>query len=311
MPTSFTYEPSQWIPFRDKRVINRVRRITRKALTRHPNPAFKIRIVPDGDVEWLWVADMFHRIKTASEENRRLVLILPNPASTYRKLALMINTLRVNCRHLVTFNMDEYADQDGNVAPETWPWSFMASTKRFLYHAIDPALRPPERQMMGPTTRNIHDYSRMIRDLGGADACYSGPGWTGHLAFIEPDAPEFKAPLEVWKTFGARIVTLSPFTIAQNSLHGFFGASGDLAAVPPRAATIGPADVIAAKFRMDINALTTAGTRVSWQRFMTRLVSHGPVTPRVPSSILQTLPTDSIISETIADDVQPDWNMEY
>jgi len=24
----------------------------------------------------------------------------------------------------------------------------------------------------------------MITDLGGADICYSGPGWTGHLAFI-------------------------------------------------------------------------------------------------------------------------------
>ncbi|GAJ16275.1 unnamed protein product, partial [marine sediment metagenome] len=58
-----------------------------------------------------------------------------------------------------------------------------------------------------------------IEDLGGADACYSGPGWTGHLAFIEPDAPEFEGSLEEWKKMGPRIVTLSPFTIAQNSLH--------------------------------------------------------------------------------------------
>jgi len=38
----------------------------------------------------------------------------------------------------------------------------------------------------------------MIDDLGGADICYSVPGRTGHLAFIEPDAPEFQKPLEKW-----------------------------------------------------------------------------------------------------------------
>jgi len=32
----------------------------------------------------------------------------------------------------------------------------------------------------------------MIEDAGGADICYSGPGWTGHVAFVDPDAPEFR-----------------------------------------------------------------------------------------------------------------------
>jgi len=54
---------------------------------------------------------------------------------------------------------------------------------------------------------------------------------------------------------GPRVCTLSPFTIAQNSLHGCFGMSGNLAAVPPKAATIGPAEVIAAKNRIDIHAI--------------------------------------------------------
>lgn len=307
----FDFEPSKWVPFRDKEVIDRVRRIKRNHITRHQNPDFKIRVVPDDEIEWIWVSDMFYRIKAAAEKSEKIVLILPNPARAYRKLALMINRFRVSCKHVYTFNMDEYADQDGKVAPENWPWSFMASTKKFLYAAIDPKLRMPENQIIGPTTRNIKYYSKMIEDMGGADACYSGPGWTGHLAFIEPDAPEFEADLEQWKKLGSRIVTLSPFTIAQNSLHGFFGASGDLAAVPPKAATIGPADVIAARYRMDINALKTAGTKVSWQRFATRLATHGPVTPRVPTSILQTLRTDCYISETIAADIEPDWNMEY
>jgi glucosamine-6-phosphate deaminase len=151
----------------------------------------------------------------------------------------------------------------------------------------------------------------MIADMGGADACYSGPGWTGHLAFIEPDAPEFEAELEAWKTMGPRIVTLSPFTIAQNSLHGSFGMSGDLALVPPKAATIGPAEVIGAKYRMQQHALSVAGTAVSWQRLVTRLILHGPVSPRVPESLLQTLPTDVIVSENAARDIEPRWDFAY
>jgi glucosamine-6-phosphate deaminase len=152
----------------------------------------------------------------------------------------------------------------------------------------------------------------MIADLGSADICYSGSGWTGHIAFVEPDAPEFEATsLEAWKEMGPRIVTLSPFTLAQNSLHGSFGMSGDIALVPPKAATIGPAEVIGAKHRMDFNAITIHGTATSWQRLITRLVAHGPVTPRVPSSILQTLRTDFYISETLAQDIEPDWDKGY
>ena len=224
----FSYSPSKWVPFRDKAVLDRVRKIRREDITKHPNPEFKIRVVPDADIEWIWVGDMFHRIKTAADAGEKLVLILPNPAHSYRRLAYLVNKFRVRSEKLHVFIMDEYADEHGRVAPESWPLSFMGSFKKLFYAEIDEPLRPPERQICGPTTKNINDYGRMIADAGGADACYSGPGWTGHLAFIEPDAPEFPGDLEEWKRMGPRIVTLNPFTIAQNSLHGFFGASGSV-----------------------------------------------------------------------------------
>jgi glucosamine-6-phosphate deaminase len=208
--------------------------------------------------------------------------------------------------------MDEYANEHGEIAPETWPLGFAYAFKKYFYSQIDPKLRPREKQILAPTNQNIKDYGRMMADLGGADICYSGPGWTGHLAFIEPDAPEFAAPsLEEWKKLGPRICTLSPFTIAQNSMHGSFGASGDLCAVPPKAATIGPAEVIAAKHRIDLHAITIGGTEISWQRFITRLALHGPVTQRVPESILQTLRTDVWVSESLAEDIEPRWEIGY
>lgn len=309
--SEFRYTPSQWVPFRDMEALARVRGIGRADIERHPNPDFRIKVVPDDFLEWIWVADMFGRIQAAAREDRDVVLILPNPAPSYRKLAYLINRFRVDCRRLHTFNMDEWADQDGNIAPESYPQGFLNATKRFLYTQIDQALRPPERQIVGPSNANIDCYSHMIVDAGGADACYSGPGWTGHIAFIDPGAPEFAGDMAQWKKLGARVVTLNPFTIAQNSLHGSFGRSGDMASVPPKAATIGPADVIAAKYRMEMHGITTAGTFVTWQRMISRLVLHGPVTPLVPASLLQTLPTDVYVTETVAAGIEPDWVLQY
>jgi len=307
----FNYKPSNWVPYKNMEIINKVRNIKKKDLTKHKNPDFHITIVNDDMVDFLWVSDMFYRIKTASDNGQKLILILPNPAHCYKKLAHLINKFKINCKNLFIFIMDEYADENGNIAPESYPQSFMRAIKNYFYYPIDKELRPPENQVIGPTTKNINDYGKMIEDMGNADACYSGPGWTGHLAFIEPDAPEFNAGLEEWKKMGPRIVTLSPFTIAQNSLHGSFGASGDIALVPPKAATIGPKEVINSKYRMDFHALNIAGTSVSWQRFMSRLCLHGEVTPLVPQSILQSLPTDVLVSETIAKDIEPDWNLGY
>jgi 6-phosphogluconolactonase/glucosamine-6-phosphate isomerase/deaminase len=255
---------------------------------------------------------MFYRIKTAADEDRQLVMILPNPWAHYSMLAHMINKFRVDCRRLHIFAMDEYANEDGVIAPETWRFGLVYAMKNYFYYQIDPALRPPESQVIGFTNKNIDSYSHMIADLGGADMTYTGPGWTGHLAFFEPDAPETQASsLEEWMTYGARIVTLSPFSIAQNSLHGSFGKSGDLSAVPPRAATIGPADVIACKFRINLHAIGVHGTSTSWQRLITRLATHGPVTPQVPDSLHQLLRTDVLISETIAQNIEPDWEKGY
>ena len=307
----FEYSPSKWVPFRDTEVLERIRKIKIEDITKHANPDFKIQVLKDSEFEWRFITDVFFRIKNAMEAGEKLVMILPQPWPMYRRVAELINRCKVNCRNLYTFNMDEYANEDGQVAPETWPWGFTCSLKKYFYNEIDPSLRPPESQMVGLTNENLNDYGKMIADLGGADICYSGPGWTGHLAFIEPDAPEFAGSLEEWKQMGPRLVTLSPFTLAQNSLHGSFGSSGDIAAVPPKAATIGPAEVIGAKFRIAMHAIGIHGTSTSWQRLMSRLVLHGPVTPLLPESILQTLRTDVWLSETIAQNIEPDWDKGY
>ena len=135
--SEFKFSPALFIPYRDMEVIKRVRAIKKEDITKHPNPDFKIEIIPDADMEFRWMMDMFYRIKTASDEDKQLVLILPQPYTGYSKLAYLINKFRVNCSKLYTFNMDEYANEDGGIAPETWKPGFMYSALNNFYYNID------------------------------------------------------------------------------------------------------------------------------------------------------------------------------
>ena len=307
----FKYDPSMHVPFRDKEVLEKMREIGPEDFLNHPNPDLNIRVLNDHDAGFAFMMDIFFRIKEAMEKGEKLVMILPQPWPLYKDIAYMINRSRINCKNLYTFNMDEYADQDGNIAPESWPYGFTHSLKKYFYNELDPDLRPPESQMIGLTNENFKDYGKRISDLGGADICYSGPGWTGHMAFVDPDAPEVPEDLEEFKKMGPSIVTLSPYTLAQNSLHGSFGASGDLAAVPPKAATIGPAQFLEAKNNLAFYTIGIHGTTTSWQRMITRLALFGPVTPLVPDSIIQLKKADIIVSENIAQKIEVDWNKGY
>ena len=302
----FNFEPAPWVPYRDKAVLERVRAIKREDLDKHENPDFKIRIVPDCAA--IWLGDMLMRIKQSDDEDKRLVMLMPNPAPIlYRSLGELINRFKINCRNVYTFALDEWADQDGNVAPETYKSGFHYSFLKFFYGSIDPELRMKKEQCASPTTKTINHYSDLIAECGGggADISYTGPGWAGHLAFVDPDTPEFATDsLEEFMQMGSRIVTLHPLTIAQNSLHGVFGCSGDIANVPPKAATIGPLDVVRAKERVEIHSLTTMGSISSWQRMISRLTLHAPPTPQLPTSFIQLLPVTVYVSEAIAANIE-------
>lgn len=301
----FKYDLAKWLPFRDREVCKRVRAIKKNEICKHSNPDFQIRIVPDSEF-WLREAlDIFYRIKKASDEDRDLVLILPQPHPEYRIVADLINKFKVSCKGLYTFNMDEYADEKGHTPPEDWPNSFRYAMMKNFFYRVDEDLRPLKNHINSPTDKNISRYGEMIEELGGADVCYGGIGWSGHLAFIEPDInDDFKGNVDEWKSIGPRIVDLSPFTILQESLSSEFGMSGDWSWIPPKAATIGPSQIVGAKLRSSWNGFVIEGTNLSWGRFIVRLAAHGPVTPQVPASILQTLRTDFYISETVSRNIE-------
>ena len=300
-PTDFAFQPGDYVPFKDREVCERLRKLSGKELEKHPNPDFHIKVMMNPHP--VLIATLFSRIKEAAENDRKITLILGNPEpETYIPLAQLINYFKVECRKVHIFAMDEWADDQGNIAPETYKAGFAHSMLKYLVYQIDEKLRMPLENVHYPTNKNISVYSKMITECGegGADICSSSPGWTGHMAFIDPVDEFIKPTMEEYLQQEARIVTLHPLTVAQNSLHGVFGQSGYVADVPPKAATIGPVDVLNARERIEVHALLTNNTFSSWQRMTSRLVLHGPVTPLVPSSMLQLMKTQVYVSEEIA-----------
>lgn len=301
--STFDYDLAGFVSFRDRDACERVRRITRAEIAEHPNPDFRIRVVDDaGEFYDAFANDLVGRIRAARDEGRTFVGILPvGPMPQYAIAARLINEERLSLAHVHTFNMDEYANEDGRTAPVSWPGSFQRAMQQRFFALIDPELRPPEEQIHFPTTEAIGDYSARIEDLGGADVCYGGIGWCGHIAFWEAHlGHEFAGDLDAYKAAGARLVELHPMTIMQNALHSF---GGDWSWVPPKANTIGPREILGARHRsfwLDGDL----GGGVSWQRFIARLVAHGPVSEFVPGSILQTARTDYAILGGVADDVE-------
>ncbi len=299
--SEFNFNPADFVPFKDKAVLEKVRKIHGKELEKYSNDKMNIKIIKNPHP--VIIGDLFTRIKMSDDLDMRQVFIIGNPEpETYIPVAELINYHKVNCRNVYLFAMDEWADENGNIAPLSYKAGLSHSLLNYFYYQIDEKLRMPIDQVFYPTNENIKDYSRLITEKGegGADVCYSSPGWAGHIAFVDPSKEFLTDDIDEYLKIDARIVTLHPLTICQNSLHGIFGQSGDIANVPPKAATIGPADVARSRVRIELHALQTMGTFVSWQRMTSRLILLGPVTPYVPSSIFQILKTQVYLSEEIA-----------
>jgi glucosamine-6-phosphate deaminase len=301
--TEFTYKLANICTFRDRESCERARMIRREDITTHPNPDFNIGVIDHHDAFYRAFADDFiNRIVAALEADENLVTILPvGPVPQYTIAARIINERRIPLKHVHTFNMDEYADEDGKTAPISWIGSFQRAMWDNFLGRIDSDLRPPDRQIHFPTSDEIATYSAQIEDAGGADVCYGGIGWAGHIAFWEPHLGlEFAGDMKAYRAAGARLVELHPMTVMQNALHSF---GGDWSWVPPMANTIGPRDILGARHRsfwLDGDL----GGGYSWQRFIARLVAHGPVSEFVPGSMLQQSRTDFTMLGGVAADLE-------
>ena len=314
---SFDTFRHDFYPFKNQAEIDRVRKITFEDIQamngKHPtNPNIKLDIRRNDEFEIVMIADMVKRIVDSDRLDQKCVMIMCNPCPTYRKVAYLLRALNVNCRNVKFYMMDEWADEDGNVAPLTYKAGFGYAFQKFMVDNIMD-LGFKEENFIYHSNETTPIYSKMLEDDGEADIVYSGPGWPGHLAFIDPVEDWFKPTMEEYLEQGAKVASLHPLTIAQNSLHGGFGCSGDISKVPPKGAMMGPRDAIKAKNVLDMHGITTAGSHVTWQRLTSRLCLFGEPSQEVPASVLQLRknPTHVIISENLAATIQDDEFFQY
>lgn len=308
----------EFYPFKNQAEIDRVRNITYEDIVamngKHPNgnPNIKLDVVINEEVEMYMIADMLARIVDSDRYDKKCVMIMCNPCPTYRKVAYMLKQMKVNCRNVKFYMMDEWADEDGNIAPLSYKAGFGYAFNHFMVQHIK-ELGFKEENFIYHSNKTTPDFSKMLEQDGEADIVYSGPGWPGHLAFIDPVEDWYKPTMEEYLAQPAKVAALHPLTIAQNSLHGGFGYSGDISKVPPKGAMMGPRDAMKAKNVLDVHGITTAGSKVTWQRLTSRLCIFGEPSQEVPASILQLRdkPTHIIMSEANAATIKADDYFQY
>lgn len=229
-------------------------------------------------------------IRRAKDEGRKLILILPvGPMGMYRWVVYFLREWGLDARHVYGFNMDEWADGEGNTLPPSDPAAFQNAMEGALYGPLG-ALTVPEAQRCFATRDVLPTYPERIAELkaqGAKLVTVFGIGRMCHIAFWEPHfAAEF-ASIAEWRAQTYRLgAKLHPLTIEQNALTSFKSRS---TLVPCRANTIGPGLFLSSD-RIIGGCDGALGRGMQWQGmsfWMT--LRYGP-DMWVPSSFMPTLP---------------------
>ena len=253
-------------------VIDEALRVSRQQVAAETR--FPVEIVPT--LENLW--DHFARncadlIAARNREGKKTVLILPTGPFHYPRLAAIANREKISFRNVVSINMDEFCDAEGQDIPCDHPLSFRAYMDRELFHRLDPELRIPRSNIVFPSAADPSATSQRIEQEGGVDVCYGGFGIDGHFAFNMPAS----IPVDEYAQLPTRTLALTPESRTQSALGS---TSGDIASVPPNAVTVGMKEMLAAR---EVRVYLMR----PWQSSVMRRCLYGPVTAFYPASLLQ------------------------
>ena len=229
------------------------------------------------------------QVKLTRQEGRKLAMILPvGPMGMYRWASYFLNEWDVECDHVTTFNMDEWADAEGNTLSNDNPASFEYSMKQAFFGKLNHTV--PESQRNFATRENLPTYAGKIAALkaeGAKLVLVYGIGRMCHIAFWEPQFAEDYADDAAWKAATHRIgAKLHPLTIEQNAITSFKSRT---TLVPCTANTIGPGLFLQADYAIG-GADGALGRGMGWQgmSFLTTL-HYGP-DRHITSTFIPTLP---------------------
>ncbi len=190
----------------------------------------------------------------------------------YRQIAALHERGRCSFRRAQTFNLDEFLGlRPGDAG------SFCTFMRQHLFDRVD--MVPGRAHFPDADGREPGAYDDRIVRAGGMDLCLLGIGLNGHLGFNEPAA-----------RLSARThrVRLLPSTRRANAY-----LFRNLARVPKYAVSMGMATILNAR---SVVLLATGGDKAG----IVRRALAGPLTTRVPASLIQTHPNALVVLDRAA-----------
>ena len=198
------------------------------------------------------------------------------PIGTYKQLIEWYNKGDLSFAQVRSVNLDEYKGLSGD---HDQSYRYFMQNNLFNHVDIDVANTSVPNGMAEDANAECAAYDAHIRELGGIDLQLLGMGHNGHIGFNEP-ADEFVGPTHV--------VELAQSTIDANKR--FFASEAD---VPRQALTMGMAAILQAR---SVVVVVSGEDKAE----IVHKAFFGPITPRVPASLLQLHPNVTVVGDEAA-----------
>lgn len=198
------------------------------------------------------------------------------PIGMYEKLVEWYNKGDLDFGDVTTVNLDEYR---GLPKENDQSYYYFMHSHLFDYVNINPERTFLPDGMSEDPDAECARYEEVIRSTGGVDLQLLGMGHNGHIGFNEPG--------DVFEK-GTHCVDLQPRTIEANKR--FFASADD---VPKQAYSMGIQTIMMAKKILVVVSGEDKAEALKNSLF-------GPVTPKVPGSILQMHPDVTVVADEAA-----------
>ena len=198
------------------------------------------------------------------------------PIGMYRQLIDWYNKGDIDFSQVHTVNLDEYL---GLAPTHDQSYRYFMQTNLFDHVNVPPENTNVPNGLAPDPEAECARYNQVIAGLGGIDVQVLGMGHNGHIGFNEP---EEAFELET------HVVDLTDNTIDANAR--FFASRDE---VPRQAITMGIKSIMQARHILVVVSGKDKAEIVKRAFF-------GPVTPKVPASILQMHPHVSLVADEAA-----------
>ena len=198
------------------------------------------------------------------------------PIGMYKQLIAWYKKNDLDFAQVKSVNLDEYV---GLPPTHDQSYRYFMQTNLFDHINIDPASTNVPNGLAEDPEAECERYNQIIRSTGGIDIQVLGMGHNGHIGFNEPgDAFELET----------HVVDLTDRTIDANAR--FFASRDE---VPRKAITMGIKSIMQAR---RILVVVSGEDKAD----IVKTAFTGPVTPKVPASILQMHPDVLLVGDKAA-----------